>query len=133
LLSLAMRKTIEGGDVFALRVRRSRSAGLVVPLQIQLKEADHLDAAKFEDRPGGRGSGMESNMTAPGGAAPTATTAAIYSSPKCTRCVRSQILGLLQLFATSGSSFRRLPPMRMRRRMICGKTKASKSIKAAMC
>ena len=53
LLSLAMRETIEGGDVFALRVRRPRSAGLVVPLQIELKEADHLDAAKFEDRVGG--------------------------------------------------------------------------------
>ncbi len=53
LLSLAMRETIEGGDVFALRVRRPRSAGLVVPLQIELKEADHLDAAKFEDRAGG--------------------------------------------------------------------------------
>ena len=52
-MSLAMRETIEGGDVFALRVRRPRSAGLVVPLQIELKEADHLDAAKFEDRAGG--------------------------------------------------------------------------------
>jgi len=53
LLSLAMRETIEGGDVFALRIRRPRSTGLVVPLQIELKEADHLDAAKFEDRAGG--------------------------------------------------------------------------------
>jgi hypothetical protein len=42
-----MRETIEGGDVFALRVRRPRSAGLVVPFQIELNEADHLDAAKW--------------------------------------------------------------------------------------
>jgi len=53
LLPLAMRETIEGGDVCALRMRRPLSAGLVVPLQIESTEAGHLDGAMFEDRAGG--------------------------------------------------------------------------------
>lgn len=43
LQQLAVREMIEGGDVFALR-RRGRKKGLgVAPLEIELKEADHLD------------------------------------------------------------------------------------------
>lgn len=43
---------IEGGEVFAIRRRRRMRDGLPVPLQIELKEADHLDGAKFGDMPG---------------------------------------------------------------------------------
>lgn len=53
LTTLAVREMIEGGDCFALRRMRRAEDGLPVPVQIELREADHLDAAKFEDRPGG--------------------------------------------------------------------------------
>lgn len=53
LLSLAVRLMVEGGDCFAVRRWRRASDGLPLPLQIELREADHLDAAKHEDRPGG--------------------------------------------------------------------------------
>ncbi|PQO23084.1 phage portal protein, partial [Rhodobacteraceae bacterium WD3A24] len=50
ILSLAVREMIEGGEVFAMRrLRRQRDArvrGLDVPLQIEVREADHLDGAK---------------------------------------------------------------------------------------
>lgn len=48
--ALAVRSMIEGGDAFAMRRTRRTSDGLPVPLQVQLMEADHLDAAKNEDR-----------------------------------------------------------------------------------
>lgn len=55
LVSLAVREMIEGGEVFAIRRHRKRRDGLAVPLQIELKEADHLDAAKFgQNADGGR-------------------------------------------------------------------------------
>lgn len=49
---LAVRGMIEGGDMFALR--RTTRAGGRVPLQIELREADHLDSARF-DHPQGSG------------------------------------------------------------------------------
>jgi lambda family phage portal protein len=53
LLQLAVREMIEGGDCFALaRVTRARRPGLV-PLQIELREADHLDTARMDNRPSG--------------------------------------------------------------------------------
>lgn len=53
LTTLAVREMIEGGDSFALRRRRSPREGLRVPLQIELKEADHLDTRKVEQRTDG--------------------------------------------------------------------------------
>ena len=53
LTGLAVREMIEGGEVFAIRRRRRMRDGLPVPLQIELKEADHLDGAKFGDMAGG--------------------------------------------------------------------------------
>lgn len=48
LVALAVREMIEGGDVFCLqRPQRRGSPGLAVPLKIELREADHLDAGKF--------------------------------------------------------------------------------------
>jgi lambda family phage portal protein len=44
---------IEGGEVLARRLRRPLADRLAVPLQIQLLEADHLDGARFEQRPDG--------------------------------------------------------------------------------
>ncbi|NDR57127.1 phage portal protein [Pseudoruegeria sp. M32A2M] len=52
VLGLAVREMIEGGEVFAVKRARRRRGG-EVPLEIELREADHLDAARFEDRPGG--------------------------------------------------------------------------------
>ncbi len=53
LLGLAVREMIEGGDVFAIR-RNVRAAGVRdVPLRIELREADHLDAARFDSRTDG--------------------------------------------------------------------------------
>jgi lambda family phage portal protein len=51
LQSLAVRQMIEGGEVLSLR---QRGRGMTVPLQIQLKEADHLDDAKLETGNGAR-------------------------------------------------------------------------------
>lgn len=51
LQSLAVRQMIEGGEVLSLR---QRGRGMRVPLQIQLKEADHLDDAKIETGNGAR-------------------------------------------------------------------------------
>ncbi|WP_299131695.1 phage portal protein [uncultured Amaricoccus sp.] len=53
LLGLAVREMIEGGDVFAVRRQLRVIDALPVPLQIELKEADHLDAARFDNRPDG--------------------------------------------------------------------------------
>jgi lambda family phage portal protein len=53
LTQLAVREMIEAGEVFARRLRRSLADGLPVPLQIQLLEADHLDSARFDQRPDG--------------------------------------------------------------------------------
>jgi hypothetical protein len=53
LTALAVREMIEGGEVFALRRRRRSSERLAAPVQIQLNEADHLDGAKFDNRPDG--------------------------------------------------------------------------------
>lgn len=47
LLSLAVRGMIEGGDMFALRRGRRADDGLAVPLQIELREADHLDQGRI--------------------------------------------------------------------------------------
>ena len=53
LLQLAVREMIEGGDCFAIaRVTRARRPDLV-PLQIELREADHLDTARMDNRPSG--------------------------------------------------------------------------------
>lgn len=54
LTGLAVREMIEGGDLFALK-RPQRRANGSVPLQIELREADHLDASRFNSDPqGGR-------------------------------------------------------------------------------
>lgn len=45
---LAVREMIEGGDLFALkRPLRGAEANGEVPLKVELREADHLDASKF--------------------------------------------------------------------------------------
>lgn len=49
---LAVREMLEGGDAFALK-RPLRGSNGGVPLQIELREADHLDASKFRDDPQG--------------------------------------------------------------------------------
>jgi lambda family phage portal protein len=46
LTALAVREMIEGGDIFALNRPQKLSAGLAVPLLVELREAEHLDAAK---------------------------------------------------------------------------------------
>ncbi len=51
LTALAVREMIEGGDVFALKRRMRWRRGDALPLRIELREADHLDDAKFESRP----------------------------------------------------------------------------------
>jgi len=61
LLSLAMRETIEGGYVFALRVRRPRSAGLAVALRIELKEADPRGSC-FRRELAARGAGRDKDQ-----------------------------------------------------------------------
>lgn len=53
LLNLAVREMIEGGEVFALARPTSMRAPNVVPLQIELREADHLDSARMDNRPDG--------------------------------------------------------------------------------
>ncbi len=52
LTALAVREMIEGGDVFALR-RPGRAGDGPAPLSIELREADHLDAARFDSRADG--------------------------------------------------------------------------------
>lgn len=47
MLSLAVRGMIEGGDMFAVKRGRRPDDGLSVPLQIELREADHLDQQKI--------------------------------------------------------------------------------------
>jgi lambda family phage portal protein len=49
VLTLAVREMLEGGDLFAIRRPRRPSDALPVPLQIELREADHLDAARFDN------------------------------------------------------------------------------------
>lgn len=49
LLGLAVREMIEGGEVFGVRTPRRASDGLAVPFQVELKEADHLDANRFDN------------------------------------------------------------------------------------
>jgi lambda family phage portal protein len=51
LQALAVRQMVEGGEVLTLRQRGRR---MRVPLQIQIKEADHLDDAKLETGTAGR-------------------------------------------------------------------------------
>jgi lambda family phage portal protein len=53
LTTLAVREMVESGDVFARRRMRRAEDGLLVPLQIQLNEADHLDESKIDGRPDG--------------------------------------------------------------------------------
>lgn len=49
LVGLAVREMIEGGEVFAVRTPRRAADGLAVPIQIELKEADHLDGNRFDN------------------------------------------------------------------------------------
>lgn len=53
LLGLAVREMIEGGEVFAVAQARRRENGRDVPLRIELREADHLDDARFDSRQDG--------------------------------------------------------------------------------
>ncbi|MFT4015214.1 MAG: phage portal protein [Paracoccus sp. (in: a-proteobacteria)] len=54
ILALAVREMIEGGEVFALARSVGRGErGRDVPLRIELREADHLDGAKFDNRADG--------------------------------------------------------------------------------
>ncbi|WP_347268140.1 phage portal protein [Paracoccus sp. (in: a-proteobacteria)] len=53
LLGLAVREMIEGGEVFAIARPTPMRSGDLVPLQIELREADHLDAAKLDSRADG--------------------------------------------------------------------------------
>lgn len=55
LTALAVREMIEGGDLFAVKRPQSRARQGGVPLKVELREADHLDASRFDNRPeGGR-------------------------------------------------------------------------------
>lgn len=53
LSALAVREMIEGGDLFALRRPRRMSRSRRVPLEIELREADHLDDSRVDYRPSG--------------------------------------------------------------------------------
>lgn len=53
ILALAVRQMIEGGEVFAIARTTTRRRGGIVPLRIELREADHLDAARMDNRAGG--------------------------------------------------------------------------------
>lgn len=53
LCALAVREMVEGGEVFALRIARRPREGLAIPMQIELKEADHLDSTKQDNRADG--------------------------------------------------------------------------------
>lgn len=50
LTALGVREMIEGGDCFAIRRRLRWRRGDPLPLRIELREADHLDDAKFDNR-----------------------------------------------------------------------------------
>ena len=49
LTALAVRSMIEGGESFTIRRPRRRSDKIVVPLQFQILEADHLDQSKNQE------------------------------------------------------------------------------------
>ena len=53
LTNLAVREMIEAGDILALKIATPRGSGRTVPLQIQLREIDHLDTARVQDIAGG--------------------------------------------------------------------------------
>ncbi|WP_291262674.1 phage portal protein [Gemmatimonas sp.] len=53
LLNLAVREMIEAGDILALKIATPRGSGRTVPLQIQLREIDHLDTGRVQDIAGG--------------------------------------------------------------------------------
>jgi lambda family phage portal protein len=53
LTALAVREMIEGGDALVLQRMAPRRAGSQVPLQIEVKEADHLDDAKLQSTANG--------------------------------------------------------------------------------
>lgn len=53
ILALAVREMIEGGEVFAIARPTKMRDPSIVPLQIELREADHLDAAKMDNRSDG--------------------------------------------------------------------------------
>lgn len=65
MVSLAVREMIEGGDLFAVKRPKRPSKKRVVPLEIELMEADHLDSGKWASQvDGGRISqGIEYDMT----------------------------------------------------------------------
>lgn len=50
ILALAVRQMIEGGEVFAIARPTPRRRGGHVPLRIELREADHLDASRMDNR-----------------------------------------------------------------------------------
>jgi lambda family phage portal protein len=52
LTALAVRGMIEGGETFTIRRPRRRSDKIVVPLQFQVMEADHLDQSKNQELTG---------------------------------------------------------------------------------
>lgn len=47
LVALAVREMIEGGDVFAVKRPKRPSRMRAVPLEVELREADHLDSGKW--------------------------------------------------------------------------------------
>ncbi|MFG6637168.1 phage portal protein [Sulfitobacter sp. 1A12126] len=47
LVSLAVREMVEGGEVFAIKRPRRKSRMREVPLEIEIREADHLDAGRW--------------------------------------------------------------------------------------
>lgn len=53
LTALAVRQMVEGGDSLVLQRMMPQAAGLSVPLQLEVKEADHLDEAKLESTAAG--------------------------------------------------------------------------------
>jgi lambda family phage portal protein len=53
LLALAVREMIEAGDILALKIATPRGLGRTVPLQIQLREIDHLDTGRVQEIAGG--------------------------------------------------------------------------------
>lgn len=55
LTTLAVREMVESGEVLTRRRRRSASAGLPVPMQIQMLEIDHLDESRIEANRGDGG------------------------------------------------------------------------------
>lgn len=65
LQALAVREMIEAGDLFSLRRPRRSSRSRAVPLEIELREADHLDAGRFNHPSEGTriAEGIEYDMT----------------------------------------------------------------------